>query len=141
MPSASASSLLIVLLAAVIVVQVATVVAANAHDPSIRKIGAYGAAGLAVSGILATLTFVAGLLLLVAAFVMDSASGHPPSDLDQILVELHLAEYLSAAGLATALPVVGVLTLLNARAALAAFALHEGRVPRPQRAQVRPHGG
>lgn len=141
MPSTLVSGPLIVLLAAVIVVQVATAVALNAHSPSIRKAGAYGAAALAVSGLLITLTLAAGLLLLAAALVIDSAAGHPPADIDQILVELHLAPSLSAGGLAMAVPMLGVPSLLNARAALTAFARQEDRVPRRERTHVRPLGG
>lgn len=141
MPSDWASAPLVVLLAAVTGVQVAVALALSADSPSFRKIGAFGAAALALLGLLLTLALAASLLLLVAAFVIDSASGHSPADLDQILVELHLAQYLSAGGLAMAVPLVGVLSLLNARAALAALARREDRVPRQERTQVQPHGG
>lgn len=141
MPSDWASGPLVVLLAAVIGVQVTVTLALNAGSPSFRKIGAFGAATLSLLGLLITLALAASLLLLVAAFVIDSASGHSPADLDQILVELHLAQYLSAGGLAMAVPLVGVPSLLNAQAALAALARREDRVPRRERIQIPPHGG
>lgn len=130
------------LLGAVGVVQVIAVVALNAPSPSLRRTGALLAAALAVTGLLITLTLAVSLLLIIAAFVIDSATSHPPADLDQILVEMHLAQYTSAAGLALAVPLVGAPSFLNARAALTALAqLQRGSVRRREMPQVGPHGG
>lgn len=139
MPVASTVAPFIIFLAAVILVQVSAFVALIAPSPSIRKAGAFLAAALAGTGILITLTLAVSLLLIIAAFVIDSAAGHPPADLDQILVELHLAQYVSATGLAVAVPLVGAPSLLNARAALTAFAqLQRGRVSREELPQAGP---
>lgn len=141
MPSDSPSEPVIAVLAAVAVVQVAATVALNAESPSLRRAGAYGAAALASLGLITTLTLAAGLVFLVAAFVIDSASGRPPAGLDQILVELHLAQYLSAAGIVIAVPILAVPSLLNARAALTEFARQKDRVRPREHAQVRADGG
>jgi hypothetical protein len=75
-----------------------------------------------------TATLVVAVGMLLAAFVIDSALGVRPADLNQILSEVGIAQYVSAEGMLIAIPIVGWLGLLNARLALGALS-ETGRRP------------
>jgi len=98
------------------------------RDERLRRFGMWGAGALALIGLLVTATLFVAIGLLLAVSLIDLAFGLPPSSLDEPLAELGLAEYVSARGMAIAIPVVGWLTLLNARSALRALG-ETARIP------------
>jgi hypothetical protein len=122
--------------------QLAVAFALRAREEQIHRVGIFGAGTLALIWGLITATLVATVGMLLAAFVIDSAQSLAPADLNEILAELGMAQYVSAQGIAAAIPITGWLALLNARSAFSALGEigeHRGVTP-PLREQEVPGG-
>jgi len=108
-------------LAILVALQLAIGFAVGQLDERLHRVGTLSAAALALVGLLVTATLIVAIGMLLAIFLIDLAFGLPSGNFDGALAELGLAEYVSAGGMAIAIPVVGWLTFLNARSALRAL--------------------
>jgi hypothetical protein len=108
-------------MAIIVALQLAIAFTLRHRDERLRRVGMLGATALALIRLLITATLVVAVGILLAAFVIDSALGVRPADLNQILSEVGVAQYVSAEDMVIAIPIVGWLGLLNARLALGAL--------------------